>query len=81
MDRINRCKPAKTNRILALLKAPWRKIRFLVDGIVITFSPVESAMENKEMIPGGRNIQREFSNTLCDPSPLEDAMEENKKSW
>ena len=34
MDGIGTGRPVITNRILGLRKAPWRKISFLVEGIV-----------------------------------------------
>ena len=55
--------------ILTLFTAPWRRKKlFLVDGSVKgrlrtrTSLPCKDNMEEKEMIPGGWNRQREASN-------------------
>ena len=65
--------PATTNMILGQLKASWRVwSRFLLNG------PVEDAMGEKGMIPGGWNRQRETSNTQHHPRPVEDIIEEKE---
>ena len=78
MDGIGRGRPVITYRILGLWKVLRRNSQIETNNTEYYPDPVQSAMEKKEMIPGGWISQREAANTQHHPGLVEDNMEEKE---